>query len=347
MRDSNNTYLYNTPETALEAVQEHGLMLEFVPEELRTYEICLAAVQAHPHRSGCLLRFVPEELRTYEICLAAVQKDGFSLQFVPEKLRTYEICLAAVQAHPHRSGCLLRFVPEELRTYEIYLAAVQKNAGVLQIVPEAVQMNNPAICLAAVQRNGMALQFVPEAVQMNNPAICLAAVQRRGMASLYVTEEFNTTANNALLTLANDSVSDFKSNLSLLSVIPTVSLELINTVKNVRWMREFRHLFLTKINSVSALQKFFNTGEQGITDKIFSFISPKAMSLLKYNNDICKATLSRAELEPCEPLLNPPLDAKQAYRSPINMVSDYLHGDLAQTDAKTDSATSENNYTIN
>ena len=107
-------------------------------------------------------------------------------------------------------------------------------------------------------------------------------------------------------------------------------------------MREFRHLFLTKINSVSALQKFFDTGEPGITDKIFSFISPKAMSLLKDNNDICKATLSRAELEPCEPLLNPPLDAKQAYRSPINMVSDYLHGDPARTDAKTDSATPEN-----
>ena len=333
MRDSKNTYQYNTREEALAAVQQDAWNLQFVPPELRTLDICMTAVQ----QNCWALQFMPEavQMNNPAICLAAVQQNCWVLQFVPEAVqRQYpHIALAAVQG----LGMALQFVPEKLRTLDICMTAVQQDAWALQFVPP--ELRTDEICMTAVQQDAWALQFVPEAMQMNNPAICLAAVQKDASALQFVPKELNTTANNALLTLANDSVSDFKSNLSLLSVIPTVSLELINTVKNVRWMREFRHLFLIKLNTASTLQKFFNTGEQGITDNIFSFISPKAMSLLKDNNDICKATLSRAELEL---LLKPHLDAKQAYRSPIDMVSDYLHGDPARTDAKTDSATPEN-----
>jgi hypothetical protein len=47
--------------------------------------------------NGMALRHVPMELRTYELCLAAVEQDGEALEFVPEALITAEVCLAAVE----------------------------------------------------------------------------------------------------------------------------------------------------------------------------------------------------------------------------------------------------------
>ena len=45
--------------------------------------------------NGNTLEFVPPELKTREICLAAVSQYGLSLQFIPADKRTPEILLAA------------------------------------------------------------------------------------------------------------------------------------------------------------------------------------------------------------------------------------------------------------
>jgi hypothetical protein len=39
---------------------------------------------------------VPEELKTPELCLIAVQADGRALERVPEKLKTAELCMIAI-----------------------------------------------------------------------------------------------------------------------------------------------------------------------------------------------------------------------------------------------------------
>ena len=39
-------------------------------------------------QDGRLLRYVPEPLKTKEICFAAVQQNGQALKFVPEQLCT-------------------------------------------------------------------------------------------------------------------------------------------------------------------------------------------------------------------------------------------------------------------
>ena len=51
----------------LQIVRQYGLALRYVPEALRTPELCLAAVQ----QSGNALRWVPELLRTPELCRIA------------------------------------------------------------------------------------------------------------------------------------------------------------------------------------------------------------------------------------------------------------------------------------
>jgi len=144
------------PEAArhLAAVQRNGWALEFVPEPLRTPEICLAAVTL----TGFALRFVPELLRTPQLCLAAVTQNGWALRSVPKPLRTQELCRAAVQ----QDGDALRYVPEPLRTPELCLAAVQKKGRALRHVPEALCTLD--LCLAAVAQNPQARQFVPDHV---------------------------------------------------------------------------------------------------------------------------------------------------------------------------------------
>ena len=101
------------------AVQQNGLALRYVPENLTNYrEIVLAAVQ----QNGLALRYVPKNLTNYkEVVLAAVQQNGGALRFASKKLRgDKEVVLAAVRSY----GEALRFASKELRgDCEVVLAA--------------------------------------------------------------------------------------------------------------------------------------------------------------------------------------------------------------------------------
>ncbi|MCL2261067.1 MAG: DUF4116 domain-containing protein [Fibromonadales bacterium] len=83
-----------TAEDALEAIQDDGYAIQFVPERLRTAELCLKAVQ---NSFFSTLKYVPQNLKTTEMCWAAVKKNGYNLADVPENLRTTEMCLAAAE----------------------------------------------------------------------------------------------------------------------------------------------------------------------------------------------------------------------------------------------------------
>jgi hypothetical protein len=74
-----------TPEHCLLAAQK-GANLDDIPEHLRTYEICLAAMkQQKSHHES--LQFVPEQHKTPELCLAAVTTNSKSLEHVPAAFR--------------------------------------------------------------------------------------------------------------------------------------------------------------------------------------------------------------------------------------------------------------------
>ena len=72
-----------TEKAALEWVQQDGLFLENVPEEVKTAEICIEAVKEHVSA----LQYVPEKFKTSELCRIAVQKYGPSLEYVPEEIK--------------------------------------------------------------------------------------------------------------------------------------------------------------------------------------------------------------------------------------------------------------------
>ena len=59
------------------------------------------------------LCWVPEELKTKELCVIAIEKDGNSLDFVPEELRTKEMCKTALDGfNKNFNEGLLRILKE-------------------------------------------------------------------------------------------------------------------------------------------------------------------------------------------------------------------------------------------
>ncbi len=75
-------------------------------------------------RKPAVLRDVPEEYKTYELCLAAFVFDEVnSLQYVPDEHKTYELCMTAVKC----CGTNVYHVPDEHKTDEIKAAAMKQN----------------------------------------------------------------------------------------------------------------------------------------------------------------------------------------------------------------------------
>ena len=76
----------------LEEIYENGFALKYVPEELKTPELCELAVTSN----GWALQYVPDELITPRLCYVAIKNDGTTLELVPEELRTFELCDKAI-----------------------------------------------------------------------------------------------------------------------------------------------------------------------------------------------------------------------------------------------------------
>ena len=121
--------------------------------EMRTPEICLAAVQ----RDGHAIVYLTEVQRSPEVCLAAVQQDGYAILHLTDAQRSPEVCLAAVQ----QFGNAIEHLTDAQRSPEVCLAAVQQNGNAILHLTEA--QGRPEVCLAAVQQNGYAIEHLTEA----------------------------------------------------------------------------------------------------------------------------------------------------------------------------------------
>jgi hypothetical protein len=128
-----------------------------VPENLKTPEICLIAV----NNDGTSLKLVPEHLRTPEMCLIAVQKNGFTIQCVPKEHMTEALCIEAVNKY----GRALKYVPEQFKTEAVCLEAVKQDGGALEYVPENLKTEKLRNSCGAVnteyKRGEKAMNYVP------------------------------------------------------------------------------------------------------------------------------------------------------------------------------------------
>jgi hypothetical protein len=119
--------MITTLEETFEKVRKYGWHLYFVPEDLRTPELCKIAVE----KNGRALESVPEDLKTPELCRIAVEKSEEALEYVPEALKTPELCKIAME----QDGRTLKYVPKVLKTPELCIIAVKNNRWALQYVP--------------------------------------------------------------------------------------------------------------------------------------------------------------------------------------------------------------------
>jgi hypothetical protein len=137
----------------LENIKKFGAVgFSHVPEDHKTAELCLAAVQ----QEGWALQYVPERLKTAGLCLTAVKQSYQALKYVPPAYKTVELLIAAAQQY----GGVLRDVPEELKTVELCLASVRQDSWMLEYVPKTLM--TAEVCLAAVQQNSGVLSCVPK-----------------------------------------------------------------------------------------------------------------------------------------------------------------------------------------
>jgi len=123
-----------------------------VKRDVVTTEMAQLAVKLEP---SCL-QFVPDRLKTSELCAEAVGKDWMNMRFVPENRKTKTLCDIAISGSIHAQ----QFVPERFKTPEMYMDAMKINGINLYYVPD--RYKTPEVCLQAVMSNRHAKKFLPE-----------------------------------------------------------------------------------------------------------------------------------------------------------------------------------------
>jgi hypothetical protein len=188
----------------LHAMQTNGRALRYVPEVLRTEELCRIAVS----QNGYALEHVPQDLRTEQFCRFAMTRCGLALKYVPQDLRSEDMCRIAVA----ENGWALAAVPKALRTEEMCMKAMARNAEAVWCVPEALltekmcknavarfgftlgnipqKLRTSDICRIAVAECGWALEFVPDALRTGE--LCKIAVTQDGRALEHVPLDFHS-----------------------------------------------------------------------------------------------------------------------------------------------------------
>lgn len=114
--------IFRNTEFYFEVIQRQIEAFKHVPDEYKTTEMCLFAVEHDGYSGGWIsenayylnavpkLSYVPDALKTEELCLTAVKQNWHALEFVPDTLKTGEMCRIAVLA----CGCAQQYVPKSL-----------------------------------------------------------------------------------------------------------------------------------------------------------------------------------------------------------------------------------------
>ncbi|MDR2583666.1 MAG: hypothetical protein LBC75_09320 [Fibromonadaceae bacterium] len=144
---------------ALKVVKENRYALRYVPEELRTTEVCLEAIKVR-----CVfleLEYIPENAKTVELYIEIVKRHSWELvqEYIPEKFRTTELWLEVVK----KDEWLLAEVPEKIRTAEFWFEAVKKTAWLLTKVPEKFKTID--MYIEAVKQEDWLFMLVPESLK--------------------------------------------------------------------------------------------------------------------------------------------------------------------------------------
>jgi hypothetical protein len=167
------------PESAINKILPYILadtpdLFALFPEESLTLSICMAGVK----RSGNNLEFVPEGMRTEDICREAL-KSCSDLQSGDAKILSHvphpNVCIEAMREHSNHIDCtdMLKYLRKEVINDEIAEFSVSQNGRSLHLVPLHLQNNNLA-CQAAKSTGNIAIfgSNIREDVKTEKAYIC-------------------------------------------------------------------------------------------------------------------------------------------------------------------------------
>lgn len=112
---------FNDNSIVISYVIKNGLYLQYVPNNMMTKAVVLAAVK----NCGRALEFARSEHRTdKEVVLHAVQEDGLAISYASQPLKNdKQVALAAVQSN----GFAIRFLTSNLREDDDVVSTAVKN----------------------------------------------------------------------------------------------------------------------------------------------------------------------------------------------------------------------------
>ena len=113
----------------IKTVEDEPETLKFIPDNLKTQEICEKAAEEAPWQLFC------DQYKTQKICDKAVEAGSFgpcSSASVPDRFKTEEMCIKAVEAE----SWLMYYVSDHLKTQEMCDKAARDNPSYLEYVPD-------------------------------------------------------------------------------------------------------------------------------------------------------------------------------------------------------------------
>ena len=147
------------------AVSNDSYVLDFVPVELLTEDLFIAAIKYGNKRNNNEqgLARIPAEYRSYVVCLEAIKSNPLDLKYVPYGHITYEMCLLVVRANP----CLISIIPTKFLNEELAMIAITKDPITFRYLPLALLKNmklNDNILIDMVKDTPYVIQHIPQDV---------------------------------------------------------------------------------------------------------------------------------------------------------------------------------------
>eukprot|EP01080_Neovahlkampfia_damariscottae_P011996 gene11996-5396_t len=197
-------------------VKENGMLLEFVPEKMKSEKsILLSAVK----NNAMSLKFVPENLKDdLEIIQECLEQNINSFQFFSDSLKSDECFVEKILK---QNGTMLKFVDESLKDDEALASiAIHQNACSLQFASDKIRNNvdfiqsiiylNPIILSYTDLRDDF--DFVKDLIKKNaeyylyvsvrlqyNLELAREAVKSNGYSLVYISNEFQNDSSIVLL----------------------------------------------------------------------------------------------------------------------------------------------------
>ena len=197
---------FRTKEVCLIAVSDRGRgRIEDVPETVLDKEIILSYFQ-NTQWGFQQLKVVPEEMKDYDVCLAAVKSDGSNLQYVPNIYYDYNMCLSALNRTPNA----YEQIPDDSYTEGLEMAIISTGQYEFKKLPQ--HCLTEAVCELAIKSGDKyqreILRYIPDSVLTQK--LCDLSVKLYPHSFVFVPDRYVTE--DLLMFVAQNDIATFKSN---------------------------------------------------------------------------------------------------------------------------------------